>query len=154
MTKSLIAAAAAASSIVAAPSAHADASWQIVLNGQDITPPASVVGNLQCDKDGGNITIHFSNSVSYIAVIDNRGQVTKVDISYGKDYLFQAGQAGQGVNETTPNTPLGGDAQASRSANTYRITGHVVPFDDATKRAAGPAVPFSYDATCMGLLSD
>jgi hypothetical protein len=148
MTKPLIAAAAAAASIVAAPSAHAEASWQIVLGGQDITPPASVVGNLECDKDGGNVTIHFSNSVSYIVVIDNRGQVTKVDISYGKDYLFDSGQR---LNESSP---LGGDAQASRSANTYRITGHVVPFDDATKRPAGPAVPFSYDATCMGLLSD
>ncbi|MGB9303063.1 MAG: lipoprotein LpqH [Mycobacterium sp.] len=148
MKKSLIGVAVAALGIVAAPSAHADASWQIVLNGQDITPPASVVGNLQCDKDGGNVTIHFSNSVSYIVAIDNRGQVTKVDISYGKDYLFDPGQR---LNESTP---LGGDAQASRSANTYRITGHVVPYDDATKRPVGPAVPFSYDATCMGLLAD
>jgi Mycobacterium 19 kDa lipoprotein antigen len=147
LTRSLIAAAAAASSMLAAPIAHAEASWQIVLNGQDITPPASVVGNLQCDKDGGNVTIHFSNSVSYIVVLDNRGQVTKVDISYGKDYLFNPGQ---GPNESTP---LGGDAQASRSANTYRITGHVVPYDN-TNRPVGPAVPFSYDATCMGLLSD
>jgi hypothetical protein len=148
MTKSLMASAAAAVGIFAAPSAHADASWQIVLNGQDITPPASVVGNLECDKDGGNVTIHFSNSVSYIVVIDNKGQVTKVDISYGKDYLFDPGQ------RVIEGVSLGGDAQASRSANTYRITGHVVPFDDATKRPAGPAVPFSYDATCMGLLSD
>jgi hypothetical protein len=148
MTKSLIAAVAAASSIVAAASAHADAGYQIVLGGQDITPPASVVGTLKCDNDGGNITIHFTNSVSYIVGIDKSGQVTKVDISYGKDYLFDPGQR---VNE---GVSLGGDAQASRSANTYTITGHVVPYDDATKRPAGPAVPFLYDATCQGLLGD
>ncbi|SRR5271166_1608758 len=148
MTKSLIAAAAAASSIVAAPSAHADAGYQIVLNGQDITPPSSVVGTLKCDNDGGNITIHFTNSISYIVAIDKSGQVNKVDISYGKDYLFDPGQ------RLTEGVSLGGDAQASRSANTYTITGHVVPYDDATKRPAGPAVPFLYDATCQGLLGD
>jgi hypothetical protein len=148
LTKSLIAAAAAASSIFAAPGAHADASYQIVLNGQDITPPASVVGNLQCDKDQGSVTIHFANSASYSVVIDPRGQVTKVDISYGKSYVFDASQRMNGA------TPLGGDAQASRSANTYLITGHVVPYDDAARGAGGAPVPFSYDATCQGLLGD
>jgi len=152
MRRSLVVATAAAVGLavvsLVAPRAHADAGYQIVLNGQDITPPQSVVGNLKCDNDGGNITIHFTNSVSYIVAIDKSGKVTKVDISYGKDYLFDPGQS---LNESVP---LGGDAQASRSANTYTITGQVVPYDDANKRAAGPPVPFVYDATCQGLLHD
>ena len=148
MTRPLIAAAAATLAICVAPSAQAAGDYQIVLNGQIITPPSSTVGNLQCDNDNGNITIHFSNSTNYIVGIDKAGQVTKVGILSGKTYVFDPGQT------LNASVPLGGDAQANRSANTYRVTGHVVPYDDATKRAVGPAVTFLFDATCQGLLHD
>lgn len=134
--------------ISSAPPAQAAGTYRIVLNGINITPPAYVVGELLCDDVNGTVTMHFSNSISYIAVVEKSGLVTKVDISYGPDYLYDPQQQ---LNEAYP---LGGDAHASRSANTYRITGHVVPYDENTKGPGGLPVPFLYEATCEGLLRD
>jgi len=101
--------------------AHADpGGYKIIVNGQDISPLSSV-STLECENDGGDITISFTNS-SNIVWIDKSGQVTKVDLSNGrKNYLLDPGQR---MHE---RAPLGGDAQATRSGNTFTITGQIAP---------------------------
>lgn len=75
---------------------------------------------------------------------DGTLEVQRVSIadSSGATYLLDPKQAAYQVG--------GGDATATNSGKTYKITGHIAPYTNAqqeTLKDAAP-VPFEFDATC------
>jgi len=132
--------------------------YKIVLNGQDITPSPDGpygVGSLTCQNYNGGTTISFDYSPQPIVQqnhsgtkvqIDSTGQVTNVylrDDKYHKYYQFDPQQY-----PTTLINP-GGDAKATKSGNTFKITGHILHFDSFDFPPYSlPLEPFEFDATC------
>jgi hypothetical protein len=122
--------------------AHASTSWNITINGQAIAKGPA--GN---DVSCGHNPIHIvvgGNSGTFANLTDGTLQVQRISItdSTGPTYLYDPSQVAYHVG--------GGDATATNSGKTYKITGHIAPYTNAqqqTLKDAAP-VPFEFDATC------
>ena len=122
--------------------AHADTSYNIVVNGQTLAKGPG--GNqVTC----GHNPIHIvagGGQGNFANLTEGSLQVQQISITdgTGASYLYDPKQAPYHVG--------GGDAQATQSGNTYKITGHIAPYQTAqgqTQKDATP-VPFEFDATC------
>jgi hypothetical protein len=124
-----------------------------VVNGQQIskgpaddvscglgTPPSGVPGTPAgtglYEISAGGAKANIANTTPPRAI-----QVTITDPNNNL-YMFDPGQTGRHVG--------GGDAQVTKDGNTFKITGHIAPYQNAqgqTQEDATP-VPFDVNATC------
>jgi hypothetical protein len=122
--------------------AHADTSWNIILNGQELSKGAG--GNqVTCGHDPIHIVVGGSNGL-FANLTEGTLQVQQISLvdNTGASYLYDPKQ--------TVYHWGGGDAQATQSGNAYKITGHIAPYmsvQGQTQKDATP-VPFEFDATC------
>ena len=124
-------------------------SWNITLNGQAMAKGGNKVtcgrGTPISGPSRGLKTIHIEAGNGEADLTE--GDPLKVDRILIKDdtgasYLYDPLQVQQHVG--------GGDAQVSKSGNTYEITGRIAPYRSAQGQTLkdAPPVPFEFEATC------
>jgi Protein of unknown function (DUF2510)/Mycobacterium 19 kDa lipoprotein antigen len=127
------------------PASAGAAQWNIIVNGQDIRAYHPELG---AGCSGQNpIHIAVSGGSSFAELTEGTLQVLRVYINdeakTGNSYMYDPKQQASHVG--------GGDAQATQSGKTYKITGHIAPYhtpnETETQHDATP-VPFEFDATC------
>jgi hypothetical protein len=149
----------ALAAITSAPAAHADptsgANYKIVVNGKDITQYAVMMaGHYNFNGSTTLVCQGNSNETLSAGTVDivwvEPGKVTKVDLSDGTTnwLYFPADRPVFNRFGQQIGGPLPGDAQFVLNGKTYQVTGHISPSNSYNKSAAGPPVPFEFDATC------
>jgi lipoprotein LpqH len=122
-----------------------DMSWNITVNNQAVAQGVGA-NKVACGKDGDD-PIHImvgSGTGTYVDLTKETLEVEAVSISddTGASYLFDPEQQAYHWG--------GGDAQATRSGKTYKITGHIAPYMNVQGQIQKDAtpVPFEFVATC------
>jgi len=125
-------------------------SWNITLNGKALAQNVNY-RDVTCGRgtpisgpSRGKTTVEITAGPANAEVSEGPLQVQWVNITDDTraTYRYDPSQASYHVG--------GGDAQVTQSGNTYKITGHIAPYENAqgqTQKDATP-VPFELDATC------
>jgi len=140
MKKALIAAIPIAA-IALAPATHADVPYKVILNGQEVTHPNGVTVVCTAAAPYTDIRIQAvgaaqitpANQVISVTLFDNRGSL----------WQFNSGAY-------TGGTSSAGNAAATKSGNSYKITGNIAASGAGASvaPAGSPVTPFEFDVTC------
>jgi hypothetical protein len=122
--------------------AHADPSWSVIVDGQQLAHGDEAT-RVTCGHDPIHIVVGYGSGV-FANLTEGTLEVQQISVAArsGATYLYDPKQTVYGWG--------GGDAQATQSGKTYKITGHIAPYTSAqgqTLKNATP-VPLEFDATC------
>jgi Mycobacterium 19 kDa lipoprotein antigen len=123
--------------------AHAGGSWSAIVNGQELAH-GDEAKQVSCGHDPIHIVVGYGSGI-FANLAEGTLEVRQISIGPrggGTTYLYDPKQTVYGSG--------GGDAQATQSGKTYKITGHIAPYLSAQGQILKNAtpVPLEFDVTC------